>query len=51
MKDENIESIMFSQNGHYVAIAASWSFQTTSFDSRKVKHIAIARTEGLAVRA
>ena len=51
VEDENIESIMFSQNGHYVAIATLSSFQIAMSDSRKVEFITTALIEGLVVHA
>merc|ERR1712194_172821 len=48
-EDENIESIIFSQNGYNVAITTSSSYQITIFDLRKVKCIATIPTEGLVV--
>merc|ERR1712194_580777 len=48
-EDENIESIIFSQNGYHVAITTSSSYQITIYDLRKVKCIATIPTEGLVV--
>ena len=50
-KDENVESIMFSQNGHHVTIVTSWWYQTTMFDSWKVKFIGTVKTKGLVLHS
>ena len=47
MKDENVESFLFSQNGCCVTNTTASSGQNTVLDSCKVECITNARVEGL----